>query len=419
MKRQKRHGRPRRRGMRCLPWLGLIPPLRRRRLDRQGKEGIEMMKRLQRKQRTLGPWGLSGLAVCLLLWLAAMSNQPVSSDSPNPTAVVIDLTPSATATQENAATATPTNDSPFPPDRFAPNQTRDTAAEIGLGHEPDLTLSGPNPDWFRLYLKAGQIVQVETAVYGQTDTVLSVYSHEQMLAENDDRSPVDLGSAVIVQAPADGWYHIRISKATAADGRYDLSVSLVAPTATPTPTVTATPLPTATASPTSSPTATATPTTAALGAFGPPPPHGPVAPTLPTATPTATLTTTNGLSLTLTYLGQVQPVLETPTTGIRLLVYYDANNDRNPGPGEGVANVSVLAVNSQGQPIARVFTNAQGEAVFNLTSDNVARVIVPFVPGWSARVRLGEAQNDIVLGLPAVRLPIFFPVERASGEGAE
>jgi hypothetical protein len=378
---------------------------------------MKKMKRLQRKQRTLGPWGLGGLAACLLLLLAAVTSQPVSGSSPNPTAVVIDLTPSATATEPDAATATPTIDSPFPPDRFAPNQTRETAAEIGLGHEPDLTLIGPNSDWFRLYLKAGQIVQVETAVYGQTDTVLTVYRGEQLLAHNDDRSPIDLGSAVIVQAPAGAWYHIRVSKATAADGRYDLTISLLAPTATPTPTITPTPSPTATASPTPA----QTPTETAVGSFGPPP-RGPVAPATPTATPTATLTTTvattNGLTLTLTYLGQVQPVDETPTTGIRLLVYYDANNDRQPGPGEGVANVSVLAVNSQGQPLARVFTNAQGEAVFNLTGDDVARVIVPFVPGWSARVRLGDAHNDITLGLPAVRLPIFFPVERSS-EGTE
>jgi hypothetical protein len=414
MKRPKRCGRPRRRGSSPRPWLALIPRVRRQRLNRQGKEGIEMMKRLQRKQRTLGSWGLGGLAVCLLLLLAAVTNQPVSSDGPNPTAVVIDLTPSPTATEEGAATATPTMDSPFPPDRFAPNQTRETAAEIGLGHEPDLTLIGPNPDWFRLYLKAGQIVQIETAVYGQTDTVLTIYREEQLLAHNDDRSPVDLGSAVVVAAPVEGWYYIRVSKATTYDGRYDLAISLLAPTATPTPTITPTPSPTAT----TSPTPTLPPTETAVGSFGPPPPLSPAAPALPTATPTTTLTTTNGLSLTLTYLGQVQPVIETPTTGIRLLVYYDANNDRQPGPGEGIANVSVLAVNSQGQPLARVFTNAQGEAVFNLTGDDVARVIVPFVPGWSARVRLGDTQNDITLGLPAVRLPIFFPVERSS-EGAE
>ena len=99
------------------------------------------------------------------------------------------------------------------------------------------------------------------------------------------------------------------------------------------------------------------------------------------------------------------------TTHIRLLVYYDANNDRQPGPGEGIANVSVLAVDGQGQRIARVFTNAQGEAIFNLTSETIARVIVPFVPGWSARVRAGETNDDIVLGLPAVRLPVFLPVQ--------
>ncbi len=249
MKRPKQKCRTRRRVSHRLPWLGMMPLMRQRRLDRQGKEAMKGMKRRDKRQRTLGPWGLSGLAVCLLVLLAALTSQPVSSSNPNPTAVVIDLTLSATATQASAATVTPPPDSLFPPDRFAPNQTRETAAEIGLGHEPDLTLTGSQPDWFRLYLKAGQLVQVETAVYGQTDTVLTIYRDEQLLAHNDDRGPVDLGSAVIIQAPADGWYHIRVSKATAADGRYDLTISLIAPTATPTPTITATPSPTATASP--------------------------------------------------------------------------------------------------------------------------------------------------------------------------
>ena len=111
------------------------------------------------------------------------------------------------------------------------------------------------------------------------------------------------------------------------------------------------------------------------------------------------------------HIGSAQPQTTIPETHIGLLVYYDANNDRQPGPGEGIANVSVLAVDVQGQRIARVFTNAQGEAIFNLTSEAVARVIVPFVPGWSARVRVGETNNDIVLGLPAVRLPVFLPVQ--------
>jgi hypothetical protein len=126
-------------------------------------------------------------------------------------------------------------------------------------------------------------------------------------------------------------------------------------------------------------------------------------------TDTVVLTAPERISLTVQHVGLAQPQTTTPATHIRLLVYYDANNDRQPGPGEGIANVSVLAVDAQGQRIARVFTNAQGEAIFNLTSAAVARVIVPFVPGWSARVRVGETTNDIVLGLPAVRVPVFLP----------
>ncbi len=126
------------------------------------------------------------------------------------------------------------------------------------------------------------------------------------------------------------------------------------------------------------------------------------------------LTVTERISLTVQHIGRAQPQTDTPTTSIRLLVYYDANNDRQPGPGEGIANVSVLAVDTQGQRIARAFTNAQGEAIFNLTSEGIARVIVPFVPGWSERIRMGEANNEIVLGLPAVRLPIFLPVQNQS-----
>lgn len=98
------------------------------------------------------------------------------------------------------------------------------------------------------------------------------------------------------------------------------------------------------------------------------------------------------------------------TTQIRLLIYYDGNNDRIPSPSEGVSNIRVLAVDARGQQLAQVFTNAQGEAAFTLTDDSIARIVVPFVPGWSERVRVGENNDGILLGLPAVRLPVFFPV---------
>jgi hypothetical protein len=139
---------------------------------------------------------------------------------------------------------------------------------------------------------------------------------------------------------------------------------------------------------------------------------------MPTATATAaitaaTLTATDRLSLTVRHLGHVEPQSDATETMVRLLVYYDANNDRAPGPNEGIANVSVLAVDALGQRLAQVFTNAQGEATFNLrgrAAGAVARIIVPFVPAWSARVQAGATEDELVLGLPAVRLPVFFPV---------
>ena len=149
-------------------------------------------------------------------------------------------------------------------------------------------------------------------------------------------------------------------------------------------------------------------------------PAGPAAPratatlsATPIVTATVTITVTEPISLTVRYLGPVEEESETPATTIRLLVYYDANNDRAPGPGEGIPNVSVLAVDALGQRLGQTFTNLQGEAAFSLydqAARDVARIIVPFVPAWSARVRAGEVNDGLVLGLPAVRLPVFFPV---------
>ncbi len=454
--------------------------------------------------------------VILLAIMAVTGTTQAQDGGQNPTPIVITLTPSG------GSTAVPTEEGALPPDRFEPNNDAQTATAVGLQSEPGLTLTGDDVDYFTGYLKAGQMIRVSTTVYGGLDTRLQLHWGGQLLAENDDRSPTDVGSLVTFTAPADGWYVTAVEKATVYDGTYDLDVALAEPTPTLTPTPTA--LPSATPTPTPSPTPvilpdlaepnnspeTARPVTPGLrdtytvgagdvdyftfiakagnryvcetvtdqvdtlltvvdigvnddrgvgrvdsifawtadveqtavirveargGSYGqyefvcqpasplpvavqPPASSAPAsdlsAPTVP-LTITAGITTTGQITLTVRHLGQVQPQTTTPTTHVRLLVYYDANNDRQPGPGEGIANVSVLAVDSQGQRLARVFTNAQGEAIFNLTSETIARVIVPFVPGWSARVRAGEINNDIVLGLPAVRLPVFLPVQNQTG----
>ena len=349
---------------------------------------------------------------------------------PNPTPLVISLTP-PTATPESQGTMTATPDSALAPDRFEPNDTPELATTIGFQSESALTLIGDDVDAFTGFLKAGQILQVSTTVYGQLDTALSFFWEGDLVAENDDRGPADLGSSVIFVAPADGWYVVLIRKATVAagsltDGVYDLQITLLEPTATPTPLPTVTPSPAATASSTMTPSATPALSPTAVETAAPVYSSGypvmPVATPTPTATVTVTaiLTATERISLTVRHIGRIEPQSDTQPTSVRLLVYYDANNDRAPGPGEGIPNVSVLAVDALGQRLAQLFTNAQGEATLTLHGQAAAavdRIIVPFVPAWSAPVRVGQANAEMVLGLPAVRLPVFFPVsvEEASG----
>ncbi|MCB8975803.1 MAG: hypothetical protein H6657_00040 [Ardenticatenaceae bacterium] len=453
------------------------------------------------------------LSLSVAVWFFA-GQILVRADGLNPTPVVIALTPTGTPVGEFV---TPTLPGGPLPDRFEPNDTADTAQPIGFTVETALTLIGGDVDFFTGYLKAGQMVVVETAVADGVDTHLALYWQGELRVENDDRSLLEVSSQLDFTAPAEGWYVLAVRKATHLDGEYELSVSLAmpSPTATMLPTATPTPSPTPllppdAAEPNNQPEA-AKPLTAGSQATytlgegdidyfsflakagrryscetttdtvdtlltvsdmgldsGAPilaenddrapgridsfttwisaievntlirvqargggigsytllcqentspvaqPGNGAASPVTvnPTATPVSTpFATTSPMSLTWTYLGEVMPQEVLPQTRIRLLIYYDANNDRQPGPGEGVANVSVLAVDAQGQRLAQVFTNLQGEVIFELATEQVAQLIVPFVPGWSARVRAGELNNDIVLGLPAVRLPIFLPVQ--------
>jgi hypothetical protein len=102
-------------------------------------------------------------------------------------------------------------------------------------------------------------------------------------------------------------------------------------------------------------------------------------------------------------------------TVVSLLIYYDANNDRKPSPNEGVPNVSVVVVNGNGQPIQQAFTSSQGEVRLTVALD-AQRLVVPFVSGWSENIQHGQtsavSRNIFQIGLQAVEIPVFIPVQK-------
>ena len=369
------------------------------------------------------PWAIALFTLILALILATPTLLPgLLAQEPNPTPPVVYLTPTVAATEPPTAvpSATPPNGG-VPPDAWEPNDNPGAATPVSWGMVP-ATLHPGDVDYYALYLKTGQIVSLHTGSPHNLDTYLQVWQGAQLLAQNDDPTATDFGSAVLFPVPAEGWYAIGIFQRGTAVGSYELYMELAEPTPTLTPSPTVTSSPTPTPSPTLTPTPTIPPTitppfAAASGAAGT---TGTAShPVAPIAGPPPPLPTPAALppAIPLRLLGPAQPAATPQVTTARVLIYYDANNNRQPEPGEGVANVSVLAVDGQGQRLARSFTSPQGEAAFALTGAPFERVVTPFVSAWSARVRPGLVNEDIILGLPAVRLPVFLPVEGVgSGE---
>ncbi len=289
-------------------------------------------------------------------------------------------TPAATGTSTPTMTPEPTATPLVPADVAEPNDSPAAARPLTPGVQGNYTLSPGDMDFFTFLAKAGNRITCETET-AQVDTLLTVHGAAGVIGSNDDRGPGRVDSRLEWTAEAEEQVVIEIRARGSTYGTYTLVCAAGLPVPPSLPPM-------------------------------PPPPTPFVLPTAGTTTPitgTASITTSERISLTVHYAGRVSSATDESVTVIRLLIYYDADNDRAPGPGEGIPDVSVLAVDAQGQRLARIFTNAQGEAAVNVMQQTVARLVVPFVPGWSADVRAGEL-NEITLGLPAVRLPIFFPV---------
>ena len=123
-------------------------------------------------------WFLIAL-ICLTILLAfAVSASPTRAQQ-NPTPIVITLTPQGSPT----VAPSPTSDGAFPPDRFEPNNEPGMATPIGWQTEVELTLVETDVDYFTAYLKAGQVVRLDTTVYDSLDTRLKLFWNGQLVAD--------------------------------------------------------------------------------------------------------------------------------------------------------------------------------------------------------------------------------------------
>jgi hypothetical protein len=91
-----------------------------------------------------------------------------------------------------------------------------------------------------------------------------------------------------------------------------------------------------------------------------------------------------------------QPSQGTPSlhfVPVDLLVYYDVNDDRSPGAGEGIAGIQVLAYDTAtGEQIAAGFTDEFGNLQFTAAAQGAIRLSIPYF-GIS---QLAGSDGDVV-----------------------
>ena len=289
------------------------------------------------------------------------------------TASGIAPTPSPTTTPTPTPTTTPTpsitpTPAPFAcqagADKFEPNNSFDTATTIGLNVVyaglnfaqciPSNSANDWDNDYFKVRVKAGMLVTCKTSSLSPgTDTNLILYDGSQNgIGGSDDvnRAAGDLSSSVAYYTTYEGWLYGLVGEgfhrpgAEAQNATYTYECDIVVqttPTTAPTPTdlpnmPTRTPVP---------PTLTITP--------------------IPSVTPTPT-PTPPGL-----------PLIKIP---ISLQVYYDANQNNKPDPGEGVIEVSARVFNLfDGQLLAQALTDETGRLSFTVNAPGAVNLVVPYL----------------------------------------
>lgn len=311
-----------------------------------------------------------------------LTAQTIGTATPTPTGI-----PLPTSTPTPLPTPTPAG---FP-DAFEPNYDFDHATLIGLGRKytglnfvPVVPGTEDN-DFFKLWVKPGMLITCETMdLTPGTDTNLIVYdANRNGIAGNDDINSQagELGSRVTVMTTWEGWMYLLVGqggRGIVYGSGYSLQCTVGLPP-TPTPTPTRTPRPIT------------------------------VVPPPPTATPfpTSTSVTTTPPPVRL----QVQALAATPTpvgraVEVMVEVYYDANGNGAPDPGEGVVDLPAWLISLRGgQVIARGMTDDAGRMVLRGFAEGAARLVIPYL-GVARPVENGQT---VTIRLNPVSMPVRLP----------
>ncbi len=251
---------------------------------------------------------------------------------------------------------------------------------------------GSDNDYLKLWVKPGLLYKCGTSgLSAGVDPNMILYDHNRnTIGGNDDVEPGNFNSYLAYYATYEGWMYLLVGTGhrtppNLSDSKYTLRCDMEIPGQ-----VSETVTPGSTNTPPSGATAT---------------PRPPAA----TATPPPTPTPPEELTIRLFTTPTPAPVT-TPASRfipIRLLVYYDGNDDRQPGAGEGISGISAQAYEvASNQLLAQGFTDERGNLEFTVSAQGPVRVSVPFfgfsqlVAGEGASVYLRVPPHPRAEGTP-------------------
>lgn len=272
------------------------------------------------------------------------------------------------------------------------NSTFERACVIPVNQSQTFNLvppfKGTDNDFYKIWVKPGLHFRCATSdLSAGVDPNMIMFtapSWDNAIGGNDDIEPGNYNSAMTYYATYSGWLYVLVGTGdrTPSDvynSEYTLTCEVqVRGTSTP------------------EPTRTPEPTHTPDGA-GP----TPTTPGSPVATPTPSQ------ALTVRPMTTPTPAPEaTPSPRfipISLVVYYDGNNDLQPGAGEGIAGISAQAYEvATNQLLAQGFTDEQGNLEFTVAAQGPVRLSIPFLD--FSQLVTGEGAS-IYLRIPPRVLP--------------